>query len=398
MLAMTKRFAAIAAALTAVPLIAAAPIAAAPNAPAYHWSVLPTAPIAARDNPSGVWTGTQLLVWGGQGAHGRYYASGASYTPATRTWATLPHSPLAGRSNPASVWTGDAWFLWGGTVGTDGRQRLDDGALYDPATNTWTTLPAAPVTRYRDAQAFRVGSQVVLVTTSERSSARELRADVYDPATDAWTALPSHRLTSRHANAFFTGTAAGSVIYLQSDWTYAVEHKHGGTVHSGVDGYTLDPAAGTWTANTVAPRPGMTSYQALWNGDSVILPALDFWCGICPHPPAMDRKGLIFDVAAGTHRTVPHGPADDLDATYAFTDHLLFAVNTTVSESGGGQPPHRPGEAAVWDPTTRVWTSLPRAPHYSYGDPVVVATGSGVIVWGPMPGTTATGVQLHAGS
>jgi hypothetical protein len=397
--ALTKRFALIAAALTAVPLAAAASSSAAPAAPAYHWTTLPLAPIHPRGDAAGVWTGSQLLVWGGRSGQSHYFANGASYIPSTKTWTTLPHAPLTGRSNPASVWTGSVWFVWGGTAGKSGKQRLTDGAVYDPATKTWTPLPSAPVSRYRDAQAFLVGSDVVLVSTSEAASARTLRADLYDPGTNTWSDLPSLRLTAKHANVFFSGVAGVNSVYLQSDWSYDVEHRHGGTIHSGVDGYTLDPTAEpahVWTPNTIAPPLGMTSYQTLWTGNSVILPAFDIWCGVCPHPPAMNRKGEIFDVTAGTHRAVPHGPVDDLDATYVFTDGLLFGVNTQVFESGGGIE-HRPGEAAVWDPVTRVWTSLPRAPHVSYDDPVVIATGSGVIVWGPLVNSDASGVQLHRG-
>jgi hypothetical protein len=394
MLAMTKRFAAIAAALTAVPLLAAAPTAAAPNQPAYHWTVLPDAPIHAHGDAAGVWTGTQLLVWGGQGRNGHDYATGASWTPATHTWSKLPTSPLSPRYAPASVWTGSSWFLWGGWAGMYGDRRPADGALYDPATRTWTSLPAAPVTRYRDAQAYLVGSKVVLVTTTERAAARRLRADVYNPATNAWTALPSLRLSKRHANAQLTGVAAGPDIYLQSAWSYDIEHAHSGEIHSGVDGYTLDPSAGTWTPNTIKPRRGMTSYQALWTGSHVILPDLDIWCGVCPHPMAMGRSGMSFNPATGTRHKIPHGPVDDLEATYVYNDGLLFGVNTQVIESGP-HVHHRPGEAALWNPATRTWTSLPRAPHAGYDDPVIVAAGSGLFVWGPMSGTSgASGERL----
>ncbi len=390
MLAMTKRFVAIAAALTAVPLFAAAPIAAAPYQPAYHWTVLPDAPIHAHGAAAGVWTGSQLLVWGGQGSHGHDYATGASWTPATHTWSKLPASPLSPRVTPASVWTGSAWFLWGGYAGAYGNQHPADGALYDPATRTWTPLPAAPVTTYRDAQAYLVGGKVVLVTTGERASARRLHADVYNPATNGWKALPTLRLSKRHANQQLTGVAAGHDIYLQSAWSYDIEHKHGGVIHSGADGYTLDPAAGTWTPNTIKPRQGEINYQTLWTGSHVILPDLDIWCGVCPHPMAVNRTGMSFNPATGTHRKIPHGPVDDLDATYVYNDHLLFGVNTQVLETGQSVH-HRPGEAAMWDRATNTWTSLPRAPHFAYDDPVVVAAGSGLFVWGPMTGTSGAG-------
>jgi hypothetical protein len=394
MLAMTKRFAALAAALTAVPLLAAAPTAAAPNRAAFHWTVLPHAPIAAHGDAAGVWTGSQLLVWGGQGGNGHDYASGASWTPATHSWSRLPRSPLSPRFAPASVWTGSSWFLWGGWAGSDGDRRPANGALYDPSTRTWTSLPPAPVTRYRDAQAYLVDRKVVLVTTSEQRSARRLRADIYDEATGTWTALPSLRLSKRHAIAQLTGVAAGTVIYLQSAWSYDIERKHGGETRSGVDGYTLDPATGTWTPNTIKPQPGAISYQTLWTGSHVIMPALDIWCGVCPHPMAMNRTGLSVNPKTGKHRKIPHGPVDDLDATYVYNHGLLFGVNTEVTESGP-HVHHRPGEAAAWNPATNTWASLPRAPHASYDDPVIVAADAGLFVWGPTSATSgASGERL----
>ncbi|MEZ5231368.1 MAG: kelch repeat-containing protein [Acidimicrobiales bacterium] len=54
-------------------------------------------------------------------------------------------APIAGRSGAAVVWTGDELLIWGGYV-YDGRERpLDDGAAYDPITDSWRTLPAAPI-------------------------------------------------------------------------------------------------------------------------------------------------------------------------------------------------------------------------------------------------------------
>ena len=55
---------------------AATPVATAAQLAAGHWSTLPAAPIPPRDDASVVWTGSELLVWGG-GDHD----DGAAYDP-----------------------------------------------------------------------------------------------------------------------------------------------------------------------------------------------------------------------------------------------------------------------------------------------------------------------------
>ena len=58
----------------------------------YRWHTLPPAPITARSQAAGVWTGHDLLVWGGSTST-TSYADGASYDPAQRTWTRLPAAP-----------------------------------------------------------------------------------------------------------------------------------------------------------------------------------------------------------------------------------------------------------------------------------------------------------------
>ena len=83
------------------------------------------------------WTGHQFLVWGGATGsnHDQLLADGAAYDPATQKWSTLPAAPISARSSMASVWTGSQLFIWGGyTELTDNAQRATaDGAMYDPA-------------------------------------------------------------------------------------------------------------------------------------------------------------------------------------------------------------------------------------------------------------------------
>ena len=83
------------------------------------------APLDGRFLPAAVWTGREILVWGGAGCQGacdgqgvRLHADGGAYDPVTDIWRLLPPSPLSARSGALAVWTGRELVVWGGMVGT----------------------------------------------------------------------------------------------------------------------------------------------------------------------------------------------------------------------------------------------------------------------------------------
>jgi N-acetylneuraminic acid mutarotase len=90
-----------------------------------------------------VWTGHKLVVWGGykelsSGEPTTYVAfgDGAAYDPGTDTWSPLSTvGAPEPRSWHAGVWTGTQMLIWGGAR-TDWTE-LVTGGLYDPAFDTW---------------------------------------------------------------------------------------------------------------------------------------------------------------------------------------------------------------------------------------------------------------------
>jgi hypothetical protein len=131
------------------------------------WSALPRAPISPRAGASVVWTGRELLVWGGDsGLHGEdLHADGAAYDPGTGRWRALPPSPLSARVGQAAAWTGSEMIIWGGydRVSAHRFQVISSGAAYDPATNTWRRLPRAPLSPRARAIAVWTGGTLVLL-------------------------------------------------------------------------------------------------------------------------------------------------------------------------------------------------------------------------------------------
>lgn len=109
----------------------------------WHWKVGAEAPISQRYDHVSVWTGRELVVWGGlrttEPGVFETLDDGAAYDPATDTWRPLAPSPLAGRGGAGAVWTGTEILVLATRQG--GVQPTRDGAAYNPATDTWRILP-----------------------------------------------------------------------------------------------------------------------------------------------------------------------------------------------------------------------------------------------------------------
>lgn len=139
------------------------------------WRRLPPAPVPARGQATAVWSGHEVLLWGGDTAAGTEVGKGAAYDPTINAWRALPLSPLRAKTLPAGVWTGRFFIVIGGSAGGTLPAPGPGAAAYDPSTNTWAALPAAPLyppgvtsptfaaDQREDGAAIWTGKAVVLV-------------------------------------------------------------------------------------------------------------------------------------------------------------------------------------------------------------------------------------------
>src|SRR5207253_9073466 len=68
----------------------------------------------ARDSHTAVWTGSEMIVWGGRSTGG-YLNTGGRYNPSTDSWvATTTTGAPAARYLHTAVWTGSEMIVWGG--------------------------------------------------------------------------------------------------------------------------------------------------------------------------------------------------------------------------------------------------------------------------------------------
>lgn len=122
------------------------------------WRVRAAAPLPGRSWHASVWTGSELIVWGGENESG-YLGDGAAYDPLTDTWRPISAAPLSGRHSSTAVWTGRSMIVWGGS---NESGYLNDGAAYDPLTDTWHQLPTAPLEGRRGHSAVWTGDEMII--------------------------------------------------------------------------------------------------------------------------------------------------------------------------------------------------------------------------------------------
>ncbi|MBB4930496.1 hypothetical protein F4561_001316 [Lipingzhangella halophila] len=151
-------------------------------------SELPSAPLDSRQDHSLLWSGTELLVWGGHGANQHdSFSDGAAYSPETGSWRTMTEVDLESRTRHSAVLVEDRMLVWGGFTpshsgGTEAHLARD-GALYDIRSDSWEPIAPAPEGRSM-ARAAVVGEHVVFGGGYSEQDGEEFL--VYSVAEDTW--------------------------------------------------------------------------------------------------------------------------------------------------------------------------------------------------------------------
>lgn len=163
------------------------------------WRAIAPPPIPGRVDAIAVWTGDEVLVWGGahpgEDAAGR--TDGAAYDPATGRWRVLPASPIPGGPGPA-VWSGSELLVWGGLRSPESSvQPTAEGVAYDPATDAWRALPPSPLSARWDPSFAWTGRELVVSGGSAGGGPSD-DAAAYEPADDVWRRLPAAPVPGAH--------------------------------------------------------------------------------------------------------------------------------------------------------------------------------------------------------
>jgi N-acetylneuraminic acid mutarotase len=298
----------------------------------------------ARRGHTAVWTGSEMIVWGGYVSDGSLN-TGARYNPATDSWTpiSLTNAPEA-RAGHAAIWTGSEMIIWGGY---DWSDPLSTGGRYDPGTDTWVTTSLTNVPEAGSGTAVWTGSEMIIwgINTGGR----------YNPGTDSWTPISV-------TNA--PGTGGGHTAI----WTGSEMIVWGGNISN--TGGKYNPQTDSWTPTSLTNAPeGRASHTAVWTGSEMIV-----WGGLGFFNSLLNNGGKYnpeTDSWASTSLTNAPAARFSHTAIWAGSEMIVWGGE------GGGNTGRK------YDPGTDSWTptSLINAPE-ARSSHTAVWTGSEMIIWG----------------
>jgi N-acetylneuraminic acid mutarotase len=312
----------------------------------------------ARYRHTAVWTGSEMIVWGGDSN------TGGRYNPSTDSWtATSTINAPEARYRHTAVWIGSEMIVWGGYGGAGGENT---GGRYNPSTDSWTATSTTNAPSGRgDHTAVWIGSEMIVWGgTPDAGCPAVNTGGRYNPSTDSWMATSTTQAPS--ARPLHTAVWTGSEMIV---W--------GGSCGPGpVDtGGRYNPSTDTWTATSTINAPEARFYHtAIWTGSQMVV-----WGG------ATGNSGLNTGgrynpstnswIATGTN----NAPSSRAAHTAVWTGSEMIVWGGTTSTGGR------------YHPGTDTWraTSTTNAPTGNFFH-TAVWTGSEMIVWGGGSGGTLT--------
>ena len=222
-----------------------------------QWAATSTSNVpSGRTGHTAVWTGSEMIVWGGQGA--RLLNTGGRYDPSTDTWtATSTTNAPVRREFHTAVWTGSEMIVWGGFGDSS---DVNTGGRYNPSTDTWTATSTsnAPSARSLHAAVWTGSAMIVWGGASDNTGGR------YRPSSNSWTATS----TTNAPSARYVDTAV---------WTGSEMIVWGGNnVHPLNTGGRYNPSTNIWIATNTTNAPSARYWHtAIWTGSEMIV-----WGGI----------------------------------------------------------------------------------------------------------------------
>src|SRR5215510_1386741 len=96
---------------------------------------------SVRAGHTAVWTGSEMIVWGGTDWH-NIFNTGGRYNPSTDSWTgtSIDNAPSV-RAGHTAVWTGDEMIIWSGG---DGHTLLNTGGKYCAQSGVTPTPTPSP--------------------------------------------------------------------------------------------------------------------------------------------------------------------------------------------------------------------------------------------------------------
>jgi len=321
----------------------------------------------ARYFHTAVWTGSEMIIWGGDA--GVETNTGAKYDPTANSW--IPTSTTGApaiRSYHTAIWTGSNMVVWGGTkYDILTPTYYNTGGRYDPAANTWTATNTAnaPAGRYQH-QAIWTGS-LMMVWGGDAGLSYFNTGGKYDPTANSWTAIT----TTNAPDARDTFTAVWDTANSQMIVWGGIRGSDGACVNSGG---RYNPTGNSWQATPTANAPAARFFHtAVWD---TVNSQMIVWGGECSNSSFNSGGRYLPSGNSWSPVSLTNGPAarNSHTAVWAATEMIVWGGQSEINIFNSG---------ARYNPVSNTWinTSTVNAPGARFGQ-TAVWTDTQMIIWG----------------
>ena len=223
-----------------------------------------------RTSQTATWTGRKLLVWGSVIPTGSSLSNwtheGCMYDLVSDKWERVDTRSAPIRySGHSAIWTGSEVLIWGGKVppGVSGNNGVltNEGALFNPETNSWRAISTrnAPSPRM-DHVAVWTGTQMIVFGGSDNTRNIKGNGGIYDLKTDTWVSFASEIASQRVGH---TAVWTGDEMLI---WGGRTSDSYFSAV------VAFNPRSGVWRSLAGASNPSARDqHTAVWTGMSMIV-------------------------------------------------------------------------------------------------------------------------------
>ena len=333
------------------------------------------APDLMGDGAPGVWTGSEMIVFGEQPVDSPPVAAGR-YDPVTDTWTpiSVPVDSVR-RGGHSAIWTGDEMIIWGGRW----HGHWDDGWRYNPDTGLWRHMTTTGAPEGREGHTAVWTGDRMIVWGGNADSVYYANGAAYDPGTDTWT--PLSNVGAPEIRTAHSGVWTGDAMII---WGGAVTTLEPALFHE--NGFRYIPGTDSWSPISVAPG-AKAWHSTVWTGDRMIV-----WGG-SDHETEYGSSWLPITTDTG-YGYDPDGDEwtvlSDSNSLSRRQDHTAVWTGDTMIVWGGGNWTMPGGWASVgtggrYDPSTDGWTPTASPMLWAMESDATrsrVWTGNELIVWG----------------
>lgn len=336
--------------------------------PTGNWSIqykvdAPT----ARSSHSAIWTGSEMIIWGGIDKNNQGLNDGKAFNPVTGTWRAISsvNAPSA-RYSHTSVWTGSKMLIWGGSNSYSQVPMANSGGIYDPSTDSWTLIPAIAspnITSMNLHTAVWTGTHMIVWGGDNGNVGWK-----YDPAANSWGQISSVNAPSGCIGHTAIWTGAEMMIWGGLDSLAASTYLNSGGKYN--------PLTDTWSPISTTNAPSARSnHSAIWTGSEMII-----WSG----------QGSVSGNNERLNTGARYNPSTDtwsetalVGAPDASSIHNAVWTGSNMIIFGGFWSSYNNNGSGIYNPLTDTWKpiSLQNAP-ISIFEHSPIWTGSHMIMWG----------------